>query len=223
MRRREFPTRPGDRERLRTGYYVYNLTGNPWRVSEVIKYGGGFEPSPPGPPHPEVGQVLMPGVDPDHNHIEIEWPPRKGGAQVNYSTGVDGGKIGLYLDVYRDQSHCLVEGGPYVVAGRESTTLRGLAGSDILRGEAGDDRLSGGPGNDALHGGRGSDRVSGGPGSDTIVDSNDRTWVRTGTAGRSRPDTVDVRDRKGDDTVICGSRRTTVIADTGDRVRRCPR
>src|SRR4051794_5624214 len=51
------------------GYYVYNLTGSRWTIDEIIQYKRGFDPSPPGPPHPEVGQVLMPGVDPDHNHI----------------------------------------------------------------------------------------------------------------------------------------------------------
>jgi hemolysin type calcium-binding protein len=452
------------------GYYVYNLTGSPWTINEIIQYKRGFEPSPPGPPHPEVGQVLMPGVDPDHNHIEIRYHPDIGGAQVNYSTSLKGGNVGVYLDVNRAKSHCLVDGGPYVcqftpsrfaatpiqileprgteydvpgadkakqaevlgnrvctarnlaaglggcqfvpgqragslgqphlaggvhpncgtvelsvsaavydrevvsnsaggklgegadsdyiferalaflepkygrwteqhtfrgdvdftvppghigfvgarnpvmrdtgeftmeignthfdvrdlsfdspdvggkpeytpirqpmtaeqreqacksggsrrapasfasikrrgtgtgdalVGGRESTLLQGMGGNDILRGEGGNDRLDGGSardalhggsghdslhgrsGNDALDGGRGSDHLYGGPGSDTIVDPSGPTFVRTGTAPRSRPDSVDVRDGQADDTVICGSRRTIARADRGDRLRNC--
>lgn len=98
-----------------TGYYVYNLTGNPWTISKIVVVKHGFEPSPPGPPSPKRGQVLMPGVDPEHNHIEITWCwCRIGGAQVDYSTTVEGGKIGVNLDMDRGKSHCLVDGGPYV-------------------------------------------------------------------------------------------------------------
>jgi Ca2+-binding RTX toxin-like protein len=124
--------------------------------------------------------------------------------------------------------------------GRESTVMQALGGNDILRGEAGNDRLQGGSGrdalfggsgidslrgrsgNDALDGGRGNDRLHGGLGSETIVDPSGRTFVRTG-APRSRHDSVDVRDREGDDTVICSSRRTIVRADRGDRLRDCHR
>jgi hypothetical protein len=99
-----------------------------------------------------------------------------------------------------------------LVGGGESTTLVARAGHDVLRGAAGDDRLFGGPGRDVIFGG---------PGSDTIVDSRGRTWISTGAGGRSGPDSVDVRDGKGDDTVICGSGRAAVKADGRDRLRHC--
>jgi hypothetical protein len=112
-----------------TGYYVYNLTGNPWVVNYVYTWRGGFEPSPPGPPHPETGQVLMPGADPGHNHIEILQtpppPPREpiDSAEVRYSLNVQGERecrlggppcVLVYLDRFRDNSRCRVYRGPYV-------------------------------------------------------------------------------------------------------------
>ena len=60
--------------------------------------------------------------------------------------------------------------------------------------------------------------IFGGPGSDTIVDSRGRTWISTGGDGRSGPDVVDVRDGEGDDTVVCGSRKSRVRADRRDAV-----
>lgn len=103
-------------------------------------------------------------------------------------------------------------GADAVLGGRESTTVIALAGSDNVDGAAGNDRLYGGPGRDFLFGG---------PGSDTIVDSLGRTRVSTGAGGRSGPDSVDVRDGEGDDTVVCGSPRVTVKADRRDRIRAC--
>jgi hypothetical protein len=112
--------------------------------------------------------------------------------------------------------------------GREDTTLVGRGGNDILRGGSGNDKLFGGPGNDALYGGLGNDRLVGGagndtfyggPGADTIVDHRGRSRVFTGK-GR---DVVNVRDGQGDDVVICGSPKTMVRADPGDRLRHCGR
>jgi hypothetical protein len=96
--------------------------------------------------------------------------------------------------------------------GRESTTLIGRGGGDILLGAAGDDRLLGGPGRDLYRGG---------PGSDTIIDSRGRTQVSTGKGRPDAPDSVDVRDGKGDDRVSCGDQDAVVKADPGDRVRHC--
>jgi hypothetical protein len=104
--------------------------------------------------------------------------------------------------------------GDALTGGRERTLMRGLGGNDVLRGGSGDD---------VLDGGRGDDRLYGGPGSDRFVDSGGRTVVHTGGAPRSRPDVVDVRDGKGDDTVVCGSRRSVVKADRRDRLRNCVR
>ncbi len=118
----------------------------------------------------------------------------------------------------------------------ESTTLRGLrghdrlrggdghdalhggAGNDVLHGGAGRDALHGGPGDDALHGGSGRDVLRGGAGADHITDRSGSTRVRTGTATAPGTDFVNVRDGRGDDTVHCGSPRSTVIADPGDRL-----
>lgn len=96
-----------------------------------------------------------------------------------------------------------------MIGGPASDTMRGLAGNDVIRGGAGHDHLYGGPGRDALYGG---------PGADTIVDHRGATLVRTGTAGAPGHDVADVADGHDDDMVVCGSRRSTVIADRGDRV-----
>jgi hypothetical protein len=129
-----------------------------------------------------------------------------------------------------------------LVAGAESHTVRGFAGNDLLRGGQGhdglyggrdDDTLNGGLGRDTLNGGRdddildggpGRDTLSGGPGADTMIDNAGPTLVRTGADTGPGKDTVNVRDGRGDDTVVCGSRRSTVIVDAGDSViGRCGR
>ncbi len=57
---------------------------------------------------------------------------------------------------------------------------------------------------------------------DTIIDTSGPALVRTGTAPGRGWDYVYVRDGRADDTVLCGSSRTVVVADRGDRVRgRC--
>jgi hypothetical protein len=108
--------------------------------------------------------------------------------------------------------------------GAGNDVLHGEAGHDVLGGGAGRDALEGGAGNDVLHGGPGRDVLDGGSRADTMVDADGPTLVRTGTStGRGRDD-VDVRDGRGDDTVMCGTRRTLVVADPGDRVSdRCGR
>jgi Ca2+-binding RTX toxin-like protein len=123
-----------------------------------------------------------------------------------------------------------------LLAGPESHTVRGFAGNDLLRGGKGhdtlgggrdDDTLNGGLGRDTLNGGRdddildggpGRDTLNGGPGADTMIDNRGPTLVRTGADTGPGKDTVDVRDGRSDDTVICGSRRSTVIVDAGDSV-----
>lgn len=57
--------------------------------------------------------------------------------------------------------------------------------------------------------------IDGGPGADTIIDIHGPAVIRTGTGANY----VYVRDGHADDTVVCGSRRTYVVADTHDRVR----
>jgi len=105
-----------------------------------------------------------------------------------------------------------------LAGGRESDTLRGLAGNDLMGGGAGNDTLYGDRGNDILSGGPGADTLEGGPGADSISDRRGPTVVRTGTrTGRGR-DRVNVRDGRGDDTVNCGSDRSTAIVDSRDRV-----
>lgn len=123
-----------------------------------------------------------------------------------------------------------------LLAGRESHTVRGFAGNDLIRGRRGhdtlyggrhSDTLDGGPGRDALDGGRdndildggpGRDTLDGGPGADTMIDHRGPTLVEIGPHSGPGTDTVDVRDGRGDDTVFCGSRSSTVIVDTGDSV-----
>jgi RTX calcium-binding nonapeptide repeat (4 copies) len=129
-----------------------------------------------------------------------------------------------------------------LLAGPESHTVRGFAGNDLLRGGRGHDilyggrdddtlhggrhrdTLNGGPDNDILDGGLGRDTLDGGPGADTITDHRGPTLVQIGVAIGPGRDTVDVRDGRDDDTVMCGSRRSTVVVDVGDRViGRCGR
>jgi hypothetical protein len=123
-----------------------------------------------------------------------------------------------------------------LLAGRESHTVRGFAGNDLIRGGRGHDTLDGGrggdildggPGRDTLGGGRGNDildggpgrdALDGGPGADTMVDNRGPTLVEIGRDSGPGMDTVDVRDGRGDDTVFCGSRGSTVIVDAGDSV-----
>ena len=132
-----------------------------------------------------------------------------------------------------------------LTGGSRNDTLLGLNGNDVLRGGAGDDNLLGGagndvlyggPGNDTLYGGRGNDvlhggpgnnilvggpgrdTIYGGPGADTIVDTSGPDTMYTGADNGRGKDFVNVRDGRGDDTVICQTRRSIVIADAGDRV-----
>jgi hypothetical protein len=105
-----------------------------------------------------------------------------------------------------------------LLAGRESHTVRGFAGNDLIRGGRGHDTLDGGRGGDILDGGPGRDTLDGGPGADTMIDNRGPTLVEIGPHSGPGMDTVDVRDGRGDDTVFCGSRGSTVIVDAGDSV-----
>jgi hypothetical protein len=103
--------------------------------------------------------------------------------------------------------------------GRGSDVLRGLGGNDVLVAGGGNNKLFGGPGNDLLVGGSGHDVLDGGPGADTIIDTRGPALVRTSKRPGRGWDYVYVRDGHADDTVICGSRHTIVVADKGDKVR----
>ena len=109
-------------------------------------------------------------------------------------------------------------GDDYLDGGTGNDILSGGPGNDILVGGPGRDTLDGGPGHDILIGGPGRDTLDGGPGPDWIVDTSGPTLVRTGTNTGYSQDFVNVRDGVADDTVICGDRRSLVIADRGDRV-----
>jgi hypothetical protein len=106
-----------------------------------------------------------------------------------------------------------------LLGGQGSNVLRGLAGNDVLVAGGGNNKLFGGPGNDLLVGGSGHDVLDGGPGADTIIDTRGPALVRTSKRPGRGWDYVYVRDGHADDTVICGSRHTIVVADKGDKVR----
>jgi hypothetical protein len=102
--------------------------------------------------------------------------------------------------------------------GHGHDALHGGHGADVLHGGPGRDALHGGPGRDALHGGPGRDALHGGRGADRLTDRSGATRVWTGTATGPGTDVVDVRDGRGDDVVHCGSSRSRVSGDPGDRV-----
>jgi hypothetical protein len=60
------------------GFNVYNLTGEPMKLKEIqLENDAAFEAAgPTSPPHPRVGDILMPGIDTgrnyNHNHIELD-------------------------------------------------------------------------------------------------------------------------------------------------------
>jgi hypothetical protein len=114
------------------------------------------------------------------------------------------------------ESHTVLgsAGNDLVRGGKGHDTLNGGRDHDALSGGRGRDTLNGGRGHDVLDGGPGRDTLNGGPGADTIIDNGGPTLVQTGAG----TDTVNVRDGRNDDTVICGSRRSTVLVDAGDSV-----
>ena len=83
-------------------------------------------------------------------------------------------------------------------------SLTGTSGDDVIIGTLGADRISGGGGNDTICG----EPDGSTSGSADVIDAG---------AGS---DVVDVRDRKGDDTVKCGSGRDVVTADRKDKIAR---
>ncbi len=98
--------------------------------------------------------------------------------------------------------------------GAEPEVFRGLSGNDIMGGGSASETVFGGPGNDLLVGSAGPAVINAGSGADMIVDTVGPAVVHTGSGW----DFVYVRDGRGDDTVICNSQRTYVVADAGDRV-----
>jgi Ca2+-binding RTX toxin-like protein len=109
-------------------------------------------------------------------------------------------------------------GADIITGGAGPQVASGGPGRDLLFGRVGNDRLGGGSGHDVLIGHRGRDSLRGGPGSDWLIDTRGPTTVRTGRRPPRGKDRVNVRDGHGDDTVICGGRRSTVYVDAGDRV-----
>jgi hypothetical protein len=118
-------------------------------------------------------------------------------------------------------------GGDVVVARAAADVVNGGSGADrldagpgrdYLVGRSGADVLLGGPGHDILFGGKGADRLAGGPGPDWLADNRGPTRVLTGAATGARRDLVNVRDGRDDDSVVCQSAQTRVIADTDDVV-----
>jgi hypothetical protein len=119
------------------------------------------------------------------------------------------------------QGHDTLHGGRHddtVHGGRHHDALNGGRDEDILDGGRGRDTLNGGRDADILDGGRGRDTLNGGPAADTMIDNSGPTLVRTGPDPGPGRDIVNVRDGRDDDTVICGSRRSTVLVDAGDSV-----
>ena len=88
--------------------------------------------------------------------------------------------------------------GRFVRGSSGNDFLAGTPGADLIRAGGGADSVYGGAGPDRLNGGGGADRLFGGPGNDVIV-----------AADRTR------------DSVNCGAGRDRVVADRGDRLRRC--
>jgi hemolysin type calcium-binding protein len=96
--------------------------------------------------------------------------------------------------------------------------LSGGAGSDLLYGRSGGDVMRGGGAHDTLLGGSGRDLLAGGAGPDLMADDSGPTQVLTGPPTGPRVDLVNVRDGRDDDSVVCQSTATRVIADAGDTV-----
>ena len=201
---------------------VYFDTPNPDRTAEFVADHRALTPDeykakcthiPPG----TKGLVSAPASWVSMHHVGSGGHDRMvGGPESNTLRGLGGndtilgggGNDGLFGGAGNDR----------LFGGTGNDTLDGGTGNDMLQGGPGNDTLNGGPGNDSLSGGPGRDVLNGGPGADTIIDKSGPTIVRTGTDTGPGRDYVDVRDGRGDDTVICGSRRTTVIVDPGDRV-----
>jgi RTX calcium-binding nonapeptide repeat (4 copies) len=180
-----------------TGDYTLSLGNTTWNLRGVY-----FDS--PDPTGSGIFAKDSRKLTPQEYAVTCPHTPPKGLVRVSKSL--------VYLQQNGSNRRNLLVGGP------ESDTIRGFAGNDIIRGGGGNDRLFGGRGNDVLNGGPGRDTLDGGPGADTIVDLRGPTLVRTGTDTGLGQDRVNVRDGRGDDTVICGSHRTIVTVDPGDRV-----
>lgn len=71
-----------------TGFEIYNFTSEPLKLDSVgIEFD--FESGGSAPLPPREGDVLKPGADGDHNHIELEYHPFKGEnlADLDYRRG----------------------------------------------------------------------------------------------------------------------------------------
>jgi Ca2+-binding RTX toxin-like protein len=125
--------------------------------------------------------------------------------------------------------------GDNVVVGKGAREdLIGGSGNDVLAALGPLDRLYGGRGEVALVAAGRGDRVYGGTGYDELVAAGRGDWLYSGpgsdtmisehgtaTVLAGRNSRVDVRNRRGNDTVICPRvNRDIVISDRGDRVSR---
>jgi hypothetical protein len=87
------------------------------------------------------------------------------------------------------------------------------AAAKVLQGTPGPNRLTGGNGDDVLLGGGGDDTLRGLRGDDTLVGGAGRDLL----IGGPGDDVINARDGRRD-TVSCGSRQDTVVADDRDVV-----
>jgi hypothetical protein len=69
-----------------TGFHIYNLTGTPITLDRVHVQQG-FDDGSGAPAPPRAGDVLKPGVDGDHNHIELDYHTVQSNlAELDYSS-----------------------------------------------------------------------------------------------------------------------------------------
>lgn len=112
-------------------------------------------------------------------------------------------------------------GNDLIMAGPGKETIFGGPRRDTIYAGRGHDIVHGGRGRNIIIGGAGSDVLDGGPGQDWIIDVSGKARIRTGADNGPGRDFVYVRDGRGGDTVTCGSRRSTVVADANDKVTGC--
>jgi Ca2+-binding RTX toxin-like protein len=112
-------------------------------------------------------------------------------------------------------------GNNLIMAGSGNETIYGGPHRDIIYAGRGNDIVHGGHGKNIIIGGAGSDILDGGAGQDWIIDVSGKAQIRTGGDSGPGRDFVYVRDGRGGDTVTCGSRRSTVVADANDVVTGC--
>jgi Ca2+-binding RTX toxin-like protein len=113
------------------------------------------------------------------------------------------------------------KGNDLIMAGPGNETVYGGPNRNTIYAGRGNDKLHGGPHTNIIIGGAGSDVIYGGRGQDIIVDVSGKARIRTGADHGPGRDFVFVRNGRGGDTVTCGSRRSTVVADANTKVTGC--